>query len=149
MSTYVNAPPAEVYRLLLDGGSIAEWRVPDGMTGEVHEYDAREGGRFRISLTYSAADQHGKSAAHTDTYSGHFVRLVPDELVVEVSEFETSDPALQGEMTMTTRLTPSGRGTEVTIEQDGIPDAVSPADNEEGTRMALANLRQLAERSAP
>ena len=145
VSTFVNASPAEVYRLLLDASSIVRWRVPDGMTGQIHEYDAREGGRFRISLTYSAADQQGKSAAHTDTYSGRFVRLVPDELVVEVSEFETSDPALQGEMTMTTRLTPSGTGTEVSIEHDGIPDAVSPADNEEGTRMALANLQALVE----
>jgi uncharacterized protein YndB with AHSA1/START domain len=145
VTAHVNASPAEVYRALLDENSIAKWRVPDGMTGHVHEYDAREGGRFRIALTYSAGEQHGKSTRHTDTYSGHFVRLVPGELVVEVSEFETTDPALRGEMTMTTRLTPTDTGTEVTIEHDGIPDAVSPADNEAGTRMALANLQALVE----
>ena len=62
-------------------------------------------GAFRVSLTYDAPTGTGKSAAHTDTYHGHFVTLVPNEQVVEVFEFETADPALRGTMTMTTTLT--------------------------------------------
>ncbi len=49
------------------------------MTSHVHEFDPREGGSFRISLTYDAPGSTGKSAPHTDTYHGHFARLVPDE----------------------------------------------------------------------
>ncbi|QXE38634.1 SRPBCC domain-containing protein [Streptomyces sp. GMY02] len=145
VSRHVRAPRPAVYRALLDADAIAAWRVPAGMSSHVHEFDAREGGRFRVSLTYDAPTGTGKSASHTDTYHGHFVKLVPDEQVVEVFEFESADPGLHGTMTMTTTLTDTDGGTEVLIVHDGIPDAVPAADNETGTRMALANLAQFVE----
>ncbi|MFD5947688.1 SRPBCC domain-containing protein [Streptomyces collinus] len=146
VSGHVDAPRAAVYRALVSAEAIARWRVPDGMSGEVHEFEAREGGRFRVSLTYEAPDASGKSAAHTDTYHGHFARLVPDEQVVEVLEFEAVDPALRGAMTLTTTLTDArGGGTDVLMVHEGIPDAVPAADNETGTRMALANLARFVE----
>jgi uncharacterized protein YndB with AHSA1/START domain len=76
----MSGPCSAVYRALLDAGEIA-WRVPTGMSSHVHEFDAREGGSFRISLTYDAPTGTGKSAAYTDTYHGHFVKLVPNEPV--------------------------------------------------------------------
>lgn len=145
MSWHVNAPRSAVYRALLDPDAIARWRVPDGMTSHVHEFEPREGGMFRVSLTYDAPDRTGKSASRTDTYHGHFARLVPDREVVEVMEFETGDPALRSPMTMTTTLTDADGGTEILLVHDGIPASVPPADNEAGTRMALANLAALVE----
>ena len=144
-SRHIRAPRSAVYRALLDAGAIAQWRVPAGMSSHVHEFDAREGGLFRVSLTYDAPTEAGKSASHTDTYHGHFVKLVPDEQVVEVFEFETADPELRGEMTMTTTLTDADGGTDVLVVHEGIPDKVPPADNETGTRMALAKLAKLTE----
>ena len=144
-SRHVRAPRSAVYRALLDAGAIAKWRVPAGMSSHVHEFDAREGGSFRVSLTYDAPTGTGKSASHTDTYRGHFVKLVPDEQVVEVFEFETADPDLRGEMTMTTTLTDAEGGTDVLVVHEGVPDKVPPADNETGTRMALAKLAKLTE----
>ena len=129
----------------MDADAVAKWRVPAGMSSHVHEFDAREGGSFRVSLTYDAPDAAGKSAAHTDTYHGHFIRLVRDREVVEIFEFETADPELRGTMTMTTTLTDAGDGTDVVIVHEGIPDSVPAADNEMGTRMALANLAKLVE----
>ncbi len=145
VSCHIKAPRSAVYRALLDAGAIAKWRVPAGMRSRVHEFDAREGGSFRVSLTYDAPTETGKSALHTDTYHGHFVKLVPDEQVVEVFEFEAADPELRGEMTMTTTLTDADGGTDVLVVHEGIPDKVPAADNETGTRMALANLAKLAE----
>ena len=145
ISVHVNAPRSAVYRALLDPDAIAKWRVPAGMTSQVHEFDPREGGSFRVSLSYDVPGQSGKSAARTDTYHGHFARLVPDEQVVEVLEFETADPALGGTMTMTTTLTDADGGTDVLVAHEGIPDSVPAADNETGTRMALANLASLVE----
>lgn len=145
VTQHVNAPRSAVYQALVDADAIAKWRVPAGMSSHVHEFDAREGGSFRISLTYDEPGPTGKSASHTDTYHGHFAELVPDERVVEVFEFETTDPALRGTMTMTTTLTDAGGGTDVVIVHDGISDAVPAADNETGTRMALANLAALVE----
>jgi len=147
VSRRIGAPRPAVYRALLDAGAIAKWRVPAGMSSRVHEFDAREGGSFRISLSYDAPTGTGKSAPRTDTYHGHFVKLVPDEQVVEVFEFETADPGLRGQMTMTTTLTEAAGGTDVLVVHEGIPDKVPVADNETGTRMALANLARLVEAS--
>jgi len=145
VSRRIRAPRSVVYRALLDATAIAQWRVPTGMSSHVHDFNAHEGGSFRISLTYDAASGSGKSAPHTDTYHGHFVRLVPDEKVVETFEFETSDEELHGVMTMTTTLTDAAGGTDIVVVHEGIPDGVPAADNEIGMRMALDNLARLVE----
>jgi len=145
LSQRVNAPPEDVYRALLDARAIATWRVPQGMTSHVHTFDPREGGSFRISLTYDAPTGTGKTTAHTDTYYGHFVKLVPNEQVVEAIEFETADPALRGEMTITFTLTELEGGTEVLGLHENLPPGVSPADNETGWRMAFEKLARLVE----
>jgi uncharacterized protein YndB with AHSA1/START domain len=144
---HVNAPRAMVYRALLDPRAIAKWKAPDGMTCRVHEFDAREGGSFRISLTYDEPTATGKTTSHTDTYHGRFVRLVPNEEIVEADEFETTDPALRGEMTITYTLTDADGGTDVLGVHDGLPPGVSTADNETGWQMALAKLAALVEAS--
>jgi uncharacterized protein YndB with AHSA1/START domain len=145
VSLHINAPRAIVYRALLDPRAIAKWKVPDGMSCHVHAFDAREGGSFRISLTYDAPTGRGKTTAHTDTYKGHFVKLLPNEQIVEVDEFETEDPALRGEMTITITLTDDDGGTNLLAVHDGLPSGLSPADNETGWQMALAKLAALVE----
>ncbi|MCK9900875.1 SRPBCC domain-containing protein [Frankia sp. Cpl3] len=146
MSRRVGAPRPVVYEALVDPTAIAHWRVPDGMSSHVHEFDARPGGAFRVSLTYDRPTGTGKTSARTDTYSGRFLRLVPGEQVVEELAFETADPAMGGTMTLTTTLTDAeDGGTDVVIVHDGIPDAVPAADNETGTRMALTRLAELVE----
>jgi len=142
---HIRAPRAVVYRALLDARAVAAWMVPDGMTARVHAFDPREGGAFRVSLTYDAPARAGKTTAHTDTYHGRFVKLVPDEQVVRVVEFETLDPALQGEMTFTITLHDADGGTEVVGAHDGLPRGVAPADNDLGWRMALDKLAALVE----
>jgi uncharacterized protein YndB with AHSA1/START domain len=141
----IGAPRALVYRALLDPRAVATWMVPDGMTSQVLTFEPREGGSFRISLTYDAPTGTGKTTAHTDTYHGRFVRLVPNEEVVEVVEFETVDPSLRGEMTIRIRLTEAGGGTRVDAVHEGLPPGLSPADNEAGWRMSLAKLAALVE----
>jgi uncharacterized protein YndB with AHSA1/START domain len=141
----VNAPPAAVYRALLDAGAVATWMVPTGMTSRVLQFDPREGGSFRISLTYDAPTDGGKTTANTDTFHGRFVQLVPEQRVVEVVEFETADPALRGEMTITIELADTDGGTELLAVHDGLPPGLSSADNEVGWRSSLAKLAALVE----
>ena len=145
ITRHIHAPRAAVYRALLDPHAVARWKVPDGMTCVVHEYDAREGGSIRVSLSYDRPSGTGKTTAQTDTYHGRFVTLVPDERVVEVDEFETADPSLRGEMTITITLAESGGGTDLLAVHEGLPPGVSAADNETGWRMALAKLAALVE----
>lgn len=148
VSRRLDAPRAHVYAALVDPALVARWRFPEGMSCEVHEFDAREGGRLRVSLTYDdPASTAGKSSTRTDTYTGRFERLVPDELVVEVDEFETEDPALSGAMAITIALADAeGGGTDLVAVHEGLPEGVRPADNELGWSQALDRLDALTAR---
>jgi uncharacterized protein YndB with AHSA1/START domain len=144
----IRAPRKRVYAALVDAEAVARWKVPASMTCEVHAFDAREGGALRVSLTYEAADAVGKTTGHTDTYRGRFERLVPHELVVEVDEFETSDPDLQGEMTITISLSdaPDDPGsTDLLAVHEGVPRGVAPDDNALGWHESLDRLAALVE----
>jgi uncharacterized protein YndB with AHSA1/START domain len=116
----LNAPRSKVHGALLDARAVA----------------------FRISLTYDAPTGAGKTTAHTDTYHGRFVELVPGERVVEVLGFETADPGMPGEMTITISLA-DVEGAELTAVHARLPSGLSPADKEAGWRMSLAKLAPL------
>ncbi|MGY1603594.1 SRPBCC family protein [Geodermatophilus sp. SYSU D00815] len=146
VTRHIAAPRPAVYRALLDRDAVARWKVPPGMTSRVHQWEPREGGRLRVSLTYTGPDGVGKTTERTDTYSGRFAELVPDERVVEVDEFESDDPALRGAMTITVTLTDgAGGGTDLVAVHEGLPDVVRPEDNELGWRESLARLAALVE----
>jgi uncharacterized protein YndB with AHSA1/START domain len=145
VSRLVRAPRAAVYAALVDPEAVARWKFPDGMSCVLHEYDVREGGRLRVSLTYETDDGVGKTSARTDTYRGRFVELVPDQRVVEIDEFEADDPALRGEMRATFELRDAEGGTEVVGIHEDVPPGVSPEDNEAGWRSALDRLAALVE----
>ena len=102
------------------------------MTAYVHEFDGREGGTLRISLIYDTPTGLGKTTARTDTYHGRFIKLVPNELLVELDEFETTDPALRGEMTITITLDDADGGTDVI----GVHEGYRPASRQPTTRPA-------------
>jgi uncharacterized protein YndB with AHSA1/START domain len=145
LTRHIRAPRTVVYRALLDPSDVQGWMVPGEMTSEVHAFDPREGGGFRISLTYAAPTSAGKTSAHTDTYHGRFVRLVADTEIVQVIEFETDDPRLQGEMTVTYSLADADGGTALTGRHENLPPGVSAADNELGWSMSLGKLAALVE----
>ena len=146
LTRHITAPRSDVYRALLDPVAVVHWKVPGGMTSEVHEWEAREGGRLRVSLTYSGGGV-GKTTEHTDTYSGYFAELVPDQKVVEVDEFETDDPALSGPMTITVTLADAADGgTELVAVHEGLPDGVREEDNELGWNESLTRLAALVEK---
>lgn len=142
---HIKAPRAAVYRALLDRDTVRRWMVPDGMTSTVHTFEPREGGAIRVSLTYEAPGPAGKSGAHTDTYHGRFVKLVPDRQMVETVAFETADPSLQGEMTLTITLSDAEGGTDLVATHDNLPPGIPPADNELGWSLSLAKLAALVE----
>lgn len=145
---HLHAPCAEVYTALLDAQAVTTWMVPDGMASHVHEFDAREGGLFRISLTYDAQTGTGKTTAHTDTYHGRFVKLVPNELVVEEMEFETADPTMRGLMTVAYTLAEVDGGTDLVAVHDNLPPGISLEDNELGWQMSLDKLVALVDGTA-
>jgi uncharacterized protein YndB with AHSA1/START domain len=146
VTRHIDAPRADVYRALIDRNAVQRWMVPDGMTSFVHEFDPRVGGTFRISLTYDAPTTAGKSDPQTDTYHGRFVEFVRDTRVVQVVEFETADPDLQGESTITITLDDGdGGGTLVVGLHENVPSVIPAEDNELGWRMSFDKLARLVE----
>ncbi len=142
---FVRAPRARVYAALTEAGAVALWMVPDGVTGIVHEFDAREGGQFRVSLTHAAPAADGQPDAHPNTCYGRFARLVPDELVVLKLAFESADPRQQGVMTATVVLTDDAGGTTIDARHDNLPPGIDRVANERDWRIALGKLKALVE----
>ncbi|TVT35418.1 polyketide cyclase [Amycolatopsis rhizosphaerae] len=146
LTRHIRASRPAVYRALLDAEAVRQWMVPEGMTSRIHAFDPRQGGEFRISLTYDLPTTAGKTDARTDTFHGRFSSLVPDTEVVQTVEFETTDPALQGEMTITYSLADGEEGgTIVTGRHDDTPPGLSLEDNEIGWSMSMAKLARLLE----
>jgi uncharacterized protein YndB with AHSA1/START domain len=149
VSRLIRAPRPRVYWALLDPDAVRRWMVPDGMTSEIHSFEPHEGGTFRISLTYDVPTETGKTSSRIDSFHGRFVELVPDTKVVQVVEFETDDPSVGGEMTISYTLADAEEGTQVTGRHENLPPGVDPADNELGWNMSLRKLAGLLEGEPP
>lgn len=141
----IAASATSVYEALTTADNVQGWMVPDGMTSVVHEFDARQGGSFRVSLTYDDPRSRGKSNAATDTFHGRFVRLVPGREVVQDVEFETDDPRMQGVMTVRYVLREEDGTTVVLGSHEHMPTGLSPEDNELGWRISMDKLARLVE----
>jgi uncharacterized protein YndB with AHSA1/START domain len=142
VSRIINASREVLYRACLDPAAVAAWRRPASMKAHVHAFDAREGGVFRIALTYQSPEhaREGKTSDHVDIFQGRFIELIPYEKIVERITFEARDPKFAGEMTITTSFTDAGEGTRITILCEDIPPGVRPEDNEMGCEESLRNL---------
>ncbi|AMN42974.1 SRPBCC family protein [Rhodoplanes sp. Z2-YC6860] len=142
VSRIIMVPPDAVYRAYLDRDAVVEWLPPGSMTGELHAFEPREGGRFSMSLVYpeSETEMRGKTTERSDRFEGRFVKLVPNKQIVWAVVFDSNDPSFAGEMTVATTLAPAGQGTEVTIRCAGIPPGVRLEDNEAGSRLTLDQL---------
>ena len=111
----IRAPAERIYRAFIDPDAMCKWLPPHGFTGRVHEMDARVGGGYRMSFTQLSNGQ-------THSFGGRYLDLVPGELMRNTDRFD--DEGLPGEMITTVRLSTVSVGTEVQIEQAGIPDAI-------------------------
>lgn len=147
VSRVIKAPRQKVYQAFLDAESVSAWLAPDNMRSHVHTFEPREGGQFRVSLTYQnpGEAQLGKTSGATDTYHGRFAKLVPYEKIVEVIEFESQEPGFAGEMRMTVMLADVDGGTEVSLLYENVPRGIRPEDNEAGSRSSLQKLAALVE----
>ncbi len=143
----VKAPREAVYLAFLDPDALAAWLPPAGMSGHMHRFEPRAGGKLRMSLRYrDPKDSPGKTSADTDTFLGRFAELIPHEKIVWIVEFEPANPAFAGEMTITTTLADADGGTEIAMTCDNIPKGIRPEDNAMGCRSSLRNLAALLEK---
>jgi uncharacterized protein YndB with AHSA1/START domain len=136
----LRAPPERVYRAFLDPSALAKWIPPHGFTCRVHHLDARVGGTFRMSFTNFGAD-----ASHS--FGGEYLELVPNERIRYTDAFD--DPNLPGEMQVVIELHRVSCGTELRIEQSGIPSVIPTEMCYLGWQESLQLLALLVEPEIP
>ncbi|TGG91734.1 ATPase [Natronospirillum operosum] len=143
-SRYIVASPTAVYRAFSEPSAIVQWMAPAGMTGTMLAFDFREGGSYRMRLTYSEPGQ-GKTTADADEFSAQWVRLVDGECIEQAIAFDSSDPQFAGVMRMIWTFQPGTDGTLVTVRCENVPAGIRPEDHEVGLNSTLANLAAFLE----
>ena len=136
----LKATPDKVYRAFLDAEALAKWIPPHGFTGKVHHQDPKVGGTYKMSFTNFTT---GKS----HSFGGTYLELAPGERLRYTDKFD--DPNLPGEIQVTVILKPVLVGTEVTIEQAGVPAVIPPEMCYLGWQESLAQLAMLVEPEIP
>jgi uncharacterized protein YndB with AHSA1/START domain len=132
----LRSPPAKVYRAFVEPDAIARWLPPYGFTCTVHEIDAREGGRFRMSFrNFSTGESH--------SFGGEYLELVPGRRIRYTDEFD--DPDLPGVIEVDVALVEVSCGTELSIVQDNIPAAIPLEMCYLGWQESLVQLASLVE----
>ena len=148
-SRVIGAPPSQIYAAFASADALETWLPPDEMTGSVLAFDFREGGRYRMCLTYTQP-QHtpGKTTEHTDEVEVRFVRLIPNQRIEQAVIFDAGTAALAGEMKMTWLFEPVSNGTRVTVSCENVPGEIRPEDHATGLASSLANRAAFVERGA-
>lgn len=141
-SRVIRARPAELYEAFIDPAALVAWLPPGERTGDIHEFDPRVGGGYRMSLFYPPTERifRGKTSDREDMFNVRFVELAPPRRIVEAVSFVTTDPAFFGEMTLTATFEEVSGGTEVTLECNNLPPGLRAEDNEAGSRLSLEQL---------
>jgi uncharacterized protein YndB with AHSA1/START domain len=132
-SRLIKARREELYEAFIDPAALVAWLPPAEMTGVVHEFDARVGGGYRMSLFYPPNERsfRGKTADREDMVNVRFVELRPPRRIVEAVNFAT---------TVVVTFDDVPGGTEVTILCQNLPPGLRAEDNEAGSRLSLEQL---------
>lgn len=148
-SRLIRAPASRVYRAFATARAMESWLPPEGMTGTMLAFAFREGGAYRMRLTYNEP-QHtpGKTSKDADEVEGRFVKLMPDERIEQAVAFESDDPAFAGEMRMTWTFESGKGGTLVTVRCEDVPEGIRPEDHQAGLTSTLNNLAAFVEKHA-
>ena len=136
----LKAPPERIYKAFLDPAALCKWLPPAGYTCTVHNMDAKVGGKFKMSFTeFNSGNSH--------RFGGSYLELVPNEKLVYTDVFD--DPNLKGEITVTVVLKKVMCGTDVSITQADVPDAIPREMCDLGWQDSLKQLAQFVELGAP
>lgn len=132
----IAAKPEKVYRAFVEPDAVASWLPPFGFLCTVHELEAKVGGKHKMSFR-NFTNGRGHS------FGGEYLELVPGERLVYTDKFD--DPNLPGEMRVTVTLKAVSIGTEMRVEQEGIPDIIPAEACYLGWQESLQKLVKLVE----
>ncbi len=134
------AKPEKVYRAFLNAEALVKWLPPNGFTAACEHLDAKVGGTFHMHFTnFTSGNAH--------SFGGEYLELKPNELLRYTDKFD--DPGLPGTMTVTVKLKAVSVGTEIDIEQSGIPAAIPVEACYLGWQESLTQLSALVTPNIP
>jgi uncharacterized protein YndB with AHSA1/START domain len=136
----LRSPPERVYKAFLDAEAKAKWLPPYGFTCSVQHLDARVGGTYKMTFR-----NFGTGQGHS--FGGTYLELVPSQKIRYTDKFD--DPNLPGEMQTTVQLKQVICGTEISIVQEGIPEAIPAEMCYLGWQESLEQLAKLVEPEIP
>jgi uncharacterized protein YndB with AHSA1/START domain len=136
----IKAAPDKIYKAFLDPAAMCKWLPPNGFTGTVDHVDAQVGGTYRMSFT-----NFGNGQSHS--FGGEYLELVPGEKIVHTDRFD--DPNMPGEIVTTITFRPVAVGTEINVEQAGVPAVIPPEMCYLGWQESLNLLGLLVEANIP
>lgn len=140
-SLLIHADRVEVFAAIATQDALLAWLPPKGMHGAFERFDMRQGGSYRLVLTYDdASDAPGKTSTDSDVSEVHISQFVPGERIVQEVNFESDDPAFQGTMQMEWNLHRVEEGTAVEIVARNVPDVIPARVHAEGITSSLTNL---------
>ncbi len=136
----LTASPEKVFRAFSDPLAHSTWLPPYGFVCQVHQMDFKVGGQFKMSfINFSTGNGH--------SFGGEYLEIKPNELIKYSDKFD--DPNLPGIMTTTVWLKQVICGTEIKIEQTGIPEAIPAEMCYLGWQESLDKLKRLVEPNIP
>lgn len=145
-SKIIRAKREKIYNAFIDGKALEFWLAPNNMIGKIHDFDAKVGGGYNMSLFYLDGETGGKTSGNEDRFSAKFVELKPYEKIVQTINFQSDKNELTDEMTMEVFLVESeNNSTKVTVIFKNIPSGINPNDNEKGTQQSLEKLARYVE----
>jgi len=136
----LRCPPERLYKAFIDADAMAKWLPPSGFTCKVHHLDAKVGGTFRMTFT-----NFSKGGGHS--FGGEYLELTPHSRIRYTDKFE--DPNLPGTLTVTIDIRKVMVGSELSVEQAGIPDAIPVEMCYLGWQESLEQLAKIVEPDLP
>lgn len=136
----LTASPEKLFKAFSDADAYASWLPPFGFICKIQQMEFKIGGSYKMSFTnFSTGNGH--------SFGGEFLEIKPNELIKYTDRFD--DPNLPGEMITMVRLKKVSCGTELDIEQTGIPDAIPVEMCYLGWQESLEKLKKLVESEIP
>jgi uncharacterized protein YndB with AHSA1/START domain len=132
----LKAPVSRVFRAFSTPEAQATWSPPFGFLCQVHSFDFKVGGTYKMSFINFTNEQKS-------SFGGTFVTIKENELLVIADRFD--DPNLPGELKVTISFKEVACGTELTIKQEGIPEMIPVEMCYLGWQESLVKLAQLVE----
>lgn len=136
----IKTTPEKLYRAFTETVAFASWIPPNGFLCTIQEMNVRVDGIYKMSF-------HNFSTNYVHSFGGKYLEIKPNEFLKYTDKFD--DPHLPGEIITSVWMRKVSVGTELKVEQDGIPPMIPLEMCYLGWQESLEKLVKLVEPNIP